>query len=326
MFIISLFLEILLQTIGLTRLSLLLNLVIYILLLAVIISIYVFLPYLIAVSKLKKIIAINNKPIEERKIKLTDEGIEITSLNGDIQLSKYYSINRMGINDDCIYIGFFNNKYYIIPIRSFSAGSDAANFYGLMQKEWLKINPANKIKPNSIVEIAPITPKYLYFLGLLGLIPMVGGIVGIVLVLLGIIAYKDKILILIGSVCILLTLCFFAILGQNLNSNIRSGLTKNMAQSQLNELVKEIEFHKMQYGVYPDSLQQVSKGNNFIFIYDPMVTVNHGRKGIPYHYRKIGNKYTLYSVGIDGRPFTDDDIYPSTGMDDTTKFGLIKAR
>jgi len=326
-FIISLFLEILLQTIGLTGLGIFLNIVIYVLLLAAISSILLFTPYLIAISKLKKRLAIDNKPIEERKIKLTEAGIEITSVNGDIQLLKYQSLNRMGINNDCIYFGFFGNKHYIIPIRSFSTGIDAANFYGFMRQEWARVNPASNIKPNSIAQVVPKTPSYLYFLGLLGLIPIIGGIVGIVLVSLGIILYRNKILSLIGSACVLFTviICSFLFLATNLNKNILNNSRKEIASSQLNELVKSIEFYKMQNGVYPDSLQEIRKDNTFEFIYDPM-GAKRGKRGIPYQYWKIGNKYTLFSVGVDGIPLTDDDIYPAIGMNDTAKFGLIKAR
>lgn len=50
--------------------------------------------------------------------------------------------------------------------------------------------------------------KYLW--GLFGFIPMLGAIVGFVLMMLGIIHYKDKVLTMIGAVCILFTVLLYA--------------------------------------------------------------------------------------------------------------------
>ena len=82
----------------------------------------------------------------------------------------------------------------------------------------------------------------------------------------------------------------------------------------------------MQTEKYPDSLQQVVTDSKTISPYDPMIKNAKDRKTCLYHYKKIGDKYTLFSVGLDGIGGTADDIYPTTAMNDTTKFGLIKAQ
>ena len=45
---------------------------------------------------------------------------------------------------------------------------------------------------------------------------------------------------------------------------------------------------------------------------------------VNFEYKKIGNKYTLFSVGIDGIPNTADDIYPNIFDSDSSKFGFMK--
>jgi len=43
-------------------------------------------------------------------------------------------------------------------------------------------------------------------------------------------------------------------------------------------------------------------------------------------YQKLGDKYILFSVGIDGIPNTSDEIYPVLSVQDSTKFGVHMLR
>jgi hypothetical protein len=56
----------------------------------------------------------------------------------------------------------------------------------------------------------------------------------------------------------------------------------------LNSLVKNIEFNKLQYGQYPDSLQQLLKEDKFVPIYDLIQSSKLKRKLPLYNYEKIG--------------------------------------
>ena len=151
-----------------------------------------------------------------------------------------------------------------------------------------------------------------YLLGLLGLIPLVGFFVGVGLTLYGIFKYKDKILIIIGIACMIFTVAVYSSLYYvGFKSDLGKKGWEQHAQMQLNSLIKDIEFYKLEHGVYPDSLKQLEKENEFVFITDPTQSTQ-GRKNIYYNYKNIGDKYLLFSSGSDGISNSDDDIFPET--------------
>ena len=69
-----------------------------------------------------------------------------------------------------------------------------------------------------------------------------------------------------------------------------------IAQFQLNALVKDIEYYKLQNGNYPDSLKQMEKPNIIIYTEDPTQSE---LENSDYNYQKIGEKYILFSSGSD---------------------------
>ena len=157
-----------------------------------------------------------------------------------------------------------------------------------------------------------------YLMGLLCLIPLVGALVGIALILYGIFKYKDKILIAIGVFGVVFTVVVYASLFYNLEHGKSAGEQfAKIAQLDLNSLAPDIEFYKIQNGAYPDSLDELRRDNKFIVITDPLLVRKMDKN------RLDSNRYTLYSVGIDGIPHTADDIYPSVGQD-SSKFGLVR--
>jgi len=73
----------------------------------------------------------------------------------------------------------------------------------------------------------------------------------------------------------------------------------------LKTMVIGLDLYKKEFGDYPDSLEEFLRNKN---IADRNVIEDGwGRK---YHYTKAGDHYVLFSNGSDGKPFTDDDIYP----------------
>jgi len=42
-----------------------------------------------------------------------------------------------------------------------------------------------------------------------------------------------------------------------------------------------------------------------------------------YNYKKIGDRYLLFSSGQDGIPNTKDDLFPQIKITDSSKIGLI---
>ncbi len=89
-------------------------------------------------------------------------------------------------------------------------------------------------------------PKPPYLLGLLGVIPLVGAFVGVALILYGIIKYKDKWLVLIGTGGILFTVLIYGSLFYSAkHSKIFINGFEKIDSMELNSLVKEIEFYKI---------------------------------------------------------------------------------
>jgi Type II secretion system (T2SS), protein G len=155
----------------------------------------------------------------------------------------------------------------------------------------------------------PKMPLPVYLVGILGIIPLIAAIVGFVLIILGIAAYRNWKLIVIGafgilwSVAVYGTLFYFGFYSKW----GRSGFAK-AAQQQLTDDARELEFYKIENGDYPDSLQQLYRYNTFVFIVNP--TQFSFKNSIHYQYEHHGDHYTLFSVGIDGIAHTRDDIFP----------------
>lgn len=146
-----------------------------------------------------------------------------------------------------------------------------------------------------------------YGLGFLGLIPLVGFFVGIGLTFYGIIKYKDKKLIVIGIACMIFTVILYSTLFYvGFKSDFGKKGWECHAQMELNTLVKHIEFYKLENGQYPDSLQQLERNDEFVFIWDPTQSAKTN-----YNYKNLDDKYLLFSSGTDGIPNTDDDIFPN---------------
>jgi hypothetical protein len=167
--------------------------------------------------------------------------------------------------------------------------------------------------------------KHLYGRGWLGLIPLVGGVVGIGLIILGIFKYRDRKLILIGLFALLFTIAIYSSIFYYFTySNLGGKQWATTSQTFLNNLIKDIEFYKTTHGVYPDSLEQLTKNNEIAYINDQLLSRRPGIKNTKFNYKKIGNRYTLFSSGIDRIPNTSDDIYPNIIISDSSKIGLIK--
>lgn len=147
-----------------------------------------------------------------------------------------------------------------------------------------------------------------YLLGLLGFIPLIGFFVGIGLTLYGVKKYKDRKLTIIGIACMLFTVLTYSALFLFGNySGLGKKAIEQNALVQLNSLIKDIEYYKIQNGKYPDSLKQLEGQNEIVFIVDP----TQSELGYQYYnYKNLGEKYILFSSGIDQTKNTPDDLYP----------------
>jgi len=166
--------------------------------------------------------------------------------------------------------------------------------------------------------------SHLYGRGFLGLIPLIGAFVGIGLILLGAIKYRNKKLVIIGVVTMVPTILIYGSMYlYELTPSGRNNFTA-FCKPQMDQLVKNIEFYKKEYNVYPDSLEQLTKDQEFLSINDPVQSFSKSKYGDKYIYMKEGTKYILFAMGIDGIPYTKDDIFPSSKYFDSTLTGLVR--
>jgi hypothetical protein len=174
------------------------------------------------------------------------------------------------------------------------------------------------------METKTISKKFnpIYFLGILCLIPLFGAFVGLALLLIGLLKYKDKWLSIIGAAGILWTIIVYSTMFYELKhtSVFKEGLEK-YSQLQLNSLVKNVEYFKLVHGQYPDSLEQLLDDDKLAPITDAVLGM---KKNSYYNYKKIGDKYLLFSSGPDGIPNTKDDYFPQVIITDSSKIGLLK--
>ncbi|MGZ5218946.1 MAG: YgaP family membrane protein [Chitinophagaceae bacterium] len=163
-----------------------------------------------------------------------------------------------------------------------------------------------------------------YLVGILCLIPLIGAIVGAVLLILGLTKYKDKWLSIIGVVGIMFTVLIYSWLFYAMKHSplVQQGF-REISQMQLNSLIKNIEFYKLQHGSYPDSLQLLTNDDPFAPVTDA-IQLNQRRANLYYNYEKIGDQYLLFSSGQDGIPNTEDDLHPDISLSDSSNIGLIE--
>lgn len=281
---------------------------------------FYFLPFLIFSKQLKKLIATDPGYSERRKWTIQDDGLKSEG-ESTTSIRNWESIIKVNANRKYISLTLVDKRFMMVPKSSFGSDTEATNFLGLIQNKIFKAQGLSNLTIDASGIYKKDKPPYL--LGLLGFIPLVGAIIGVALILYGLIKYKDKLLVFIGAAGIAFSVIFYGSLfyfGERTNV-FKTGFAK-LDKRLLNDIVKEIEFYKMQKGAYPDSLEQLNTKDQITTINDPLISE---KKNSKFNYRHIGNKYTLFSSGIDEKPNTKDDIYP-TLIIDTNKTGLIILR
>jgi len=298
----------------------------------ILVGLLYYIPYIRAKIKITRLLAKDEAYTSKGKLIITDEGLA-SEREDKSNLRNWQSIKFAYSNSKFICITLVDKKIIIIPKRFFTSEIEAINFLGLAQAKinnapysWQPTNVSGpKYAPGDKFMHASKPPesKPPYLLGLLGIIPLVGAFVGVGLILYGILKYKDKWLVIIGTAGIIFTVAIYSSLWYFGTHSLEFPGAKRgfsqITQQQLNALVPAIEFYGMQHGFYPDSLQQLQVTNTYLSIDDPLLF---GKKNQHFNYYHIGNKYTLFSSGIDQIPNTKDDIYPSIAID-TSKMGLI---
>ena len=169
----------------------------------------------------------------------------------------------------------------------------------------------------------PIPKGILTLLTIVCLIPLIGAFVGLILICLGIFDYKDRKVIRIGALGIAVSVIVYGSLFYFLfHRGIFDDSRIKIAKEELKQLIIGIDFYKYRTGKYPDSLEQLEgKGYNYL-IADPIQVINNDlEESTDFYYQQVDSGYYLFSSGLDGIPFTNDDILPELGKDS----GIVKS-
>jgi hypothetical protein len=274
--------------------------------------------YLVALIRTRKSLKQLEAAAPHWRIELTGDGILVQRVvesepEKEKKFWRWGAIKYTGASSKCVFIVLKQGPVFVIPKSAFHSAELADHFVFILEAGTEKVQGRKSDRA-----------KKLYLWGLLGLIPNVGVIAGLILLFKGIFQFRDKILIVIGAADILFTVLFWWIFTSALStSGAFKSLNAGMARTELNTVFRCVEFYKVEHGVYPDSLQQIDPQRNGVSIFDPLQPWGADHQVRYFYYQKVGEKYWLFSVGLDGKPFTSDDIFPVMNPADTGKFGLM---
>ncbi|MFZ1414941.1 MAG: hypothetical protein WAS73_10250 [Defluviicoccus sp.] len=173
-----------------------------------------------------------------------------------------------------------------------------------------------------------------YVIGGMSFIPLIGVLFGIVAIIWGLFTKKlgGKRLAAIGGGGIAFTLVLYGALfyfGFLQRGGVYDELRVRLAQGTINSLVPSIEFYKTQNGKYPESLEALQgwlPKEGFVSVFDPSIA-GLGAQPRYFFYERVGDDhYYLRGLGVDGKPFTPDDIVPQVPSVPGTKSGLLIER
>ena len=153
-----------------------------------------------------------------------------------------------------------------------------------------------------------------FLFGLLCLIPLVGIFVGIVMIFYGLLKYKNWYFTLIGLFGIIWSIIVYSSLYYYGTHNKAANKSKVIfTEGMLNKVDMSLSFYKNEYNFYPDSLSELNKVDSFPQYIDPFklekIRLKETKNDLLFEYKKVNDGYVLYSVGIDEKKHTSDDIY-----------------
>ncbi len=165
----------------------------------------------------------------------------------------------------------------------------------------------------------------LYIISGMSFIPTFGLLFALISIVLGTSLWKKggKLVLTIGVSSILLHVAYYLFISSLFYKEKWDEGLMNLSRSGLIRIVQSIEYYKLQNDHYPDNLDILKKKYGTISA-DPIL-MDIRREGSHYYFYELGenNKsYKLFSVGPDGKPFTDDDILPEIDGKGRSKIGL----
>lgn len=170
-----------------------------------------------------------------------------------------------------------------------------------------------------------------YVVGGASFIPGIGVLFGVIAIVWGLVTSKrgGRKLAIIGGCGIAFSIVLYGALfyfGFYQRGGVYDDLRAQLSQSTISELVLAIEFYKAQNGEYPESLEELKSSlpkDSLAMIADP-AAINSQSEYTNYYYERIdASHYHLLGRGVDGIPFTEDDIVPGVVQKPGSQIGLI---
>jgi hypothetical protein len=245
-------------------------------------------------------------------ISAVNDGIQIkTSENESIVLWRNVLFAKK--YENYIIIQLLDYSTFIIPFSLFETEEKKSEYVKSIEEGIIKIRGSLRV---------PYFIRPPYLIGVFCFIPLVGIFPSIILIISGIFHYKNKWLIVNGVLGIVFTIVFYSVAFPSIwNKKEQDKQWQSLSQSFLNNIVRDLEFYKVQHGHYPDNLTQLTESNKTLIISDPLQA---GENQDLFNYELEGNNYKLYSSGLDKKVNTNDDIYPD--IQDTLNIGLIRKK
>ena len=156
-------------------------------------------------------------------------------------------------------------------------------------------------------------PVILIILSGLSFIPLIGVFFGCLSIIISIFNFKRfKLLFILGCSGILLTVILYSsvyYIGFKQRGGVADYSRVEMDKDFLKYIKQSLIKYKSLHGYYPNSLNEFK--NLGLPIKDPIYNIIRGYKGDSlFYYQVKADTFQLFSVGLDGVPFTKDDIYP----------------
>lgn len=171
--------------------------------------------------------------------------------------------------------------------------------------------------PIQITEKKKQTPIPFIVLGGLSFIPMVGFVIGLLSVIISFFSFrKFKVLFILGISGMVFTM---AIIGWLYFVGMIPGTRKYaenwvpMDRYFLKQIQKDLVLYRNKHGDYPKQLQDLHSQDPYLTLKDPLTTWIKNYKGDSlFYYKTTADSFQLFSVGLDGKPYTKDDIFPDS--------------
>lgn len=156
---------------------------------------------------------------------------------------------------------------------------------------------------------------------LLCMVPILGGIIGVISLILRLFFYRNGLLIIMGIAGLFFSYQYFNLKYHSTHGGPFDKPRIMAAKSRLRILFSQIEMYKEVNGFYPATLEGFKK--NGIDIIDPVQSIHPDSSDHAFFYLKRDDRYFLFSKGLDGAAFTQDDILPNTDDFTTRKIGIV---